>query len=260
MKLAALSITAAAIFLSGCTPMFVPNAVPAPMMERSGQIQILGSAGTNGVSGSLAISPLQGLTLMGSGSKSVSEKNDSQSDQESHGHEIVELALGGYLPKFDLGGKVMKVEGFIGMGKGSVKGNLEENALFSISKLRNIDARYSQSFVQVNVSVSENLKSARKNPDGTAAEGSTVELGSAFRLSRTSLKEFRQSDLVINQPLQENTFIQFGAFARLGGGRVRLEAQSGVLYPVMDNSQGPTYGWIYIAAGVQLLLGPISDE
>lgn len=244
-------------FCVGCsTPMVVPNHVHVPLMRKVGEVKMQGQVGTNGVSGSVAVSPLPHLAARGTYSKAWSKETRNPQGvltDVTHGHELIEAAVGGYLPQLSLAGQNATFELYGGMSLGTVRAAVGQSIFFS--NIQVVDAKARQVFIELNVGIRES-SSPPPTEGNPAPEGKIFEYGSSFRYSNWQLTEIAYNDILSPLEKQEGNYLQATIFGRLPGKVIFLEAQLGVLYPVSDHPNRPSIASLYVSAGLHFNLFP----
>ncbi|MBN2570765.1 MAG: hypothetical protein JXA68_01445 [Ignavibacteriales bacterium] len=83
-------ISMVALLLSACAPIYIPNQVNVPLLNKSGNLNFSGAVATSGAEVQLAYSPFTNVGLMANGSFMWGD--------EDHKHQFVELGGGYYKP------------------------------------------------------------------------------------------------------------------------------------------------------------------
>jgi hypothetical protein len=258
MKILVIVAVCSLVFIFGCyTPHFLPNTAPTPLFEKAGDVRISGYAGTNSYDAQFSLSPAQHAGIVAAYSNSVSSKKDKdvpEADAEySHGHKYFEGALGYYFDPIPFRKDVMKFEMFVGYGQGTTTGSLDQGKKSRLGFLvptTQVDADYTQYYVQLNTAVSETYQSS----EDPKSEKGTMEYGSLMRLSRTEISNYSRLGQSLNVPSPASTFFQIGAFGRVGS-ELSFTFQAGWLFILSDPTNATAYSPFYLTVGVGLALG-----
>jgi hypothetical protein len=255
MKAICISAVFFILLLNGCyTPHFLPNTVPAPFFENSGNVRAGFYAGTNSYDAHLAVSPLQHIGIVGSYSYSSSSKvKEDKPDTEAeftHGHKYFEGALGFYTTPIPMGKSLFKSEIFVGYGKGTTSGSLNEgkkNWIGMIVPTTQVDANYLQYYVQMNVSMTESnvLGDTRSN-------ALKLEYGTIFRFSRTGITNYSRFGQDLGIPSTTFNCLQIAASLSTVS-TLKFTCQSGWLF-ILSKGERPAYSPFYVTVGIGLSL------
>ncbi len=108
-----LTIILLIIYLSGCSPLYIPNTVNTPLLSNKGEIQGAVYTGTSGFDPQLAYAITDNIGVMLNGSF---ENSESDSTDDYHKHQLFELGVGYYKKLSDNG----RFEIFGGYGFGKI--------------------------------------------------------------------------------------------------------------------------------------------
>lgn len=195
-------LTVLGLFAGGCQPpLHVTSAVPTPLMERGGEVQLNGALSGDGVHGSLVASPVAPLSLFLLGDVEPDEGEHSRSRYEGGGGLGVFVPLGGNWRGEVLGGMTV--------GHVETRGS---TITLQASQRVGAEADVRRTFIQGNVGRSI----GRRGLDGAGGFGVRLE-----RVAYTDYLRFRNGTPQGDRRDVDAVFVMPTLFGSLGNETIR---------------------------------------
>jgi hypothetical protein len=214
-----------------CSPLYVPNALHAPLLGNKGEVGIgvlAGSSGTD-VRAAYAVSDHVGLMVNGTYDRyAIADENDSTGH---HKHLFGEAGVG----FFDRIGRHGRWEVYGGAGTGTVDSRTNFDFLIHFDERSH--ARYSRIFMQPAIGV----------------VNESFDVGCAARLCRVSIDHLTTTDYQ-GSPYLSTYFFEPALFTRIGYRNVRISLQYGISEPLGEDVKFWWQPWIF-SVGCEINFG-----
>ncbi|WP_131537974.1 hypothetical protein [Pedobacter nototheniae] len=196
-----LVIPVLALFVSGCSSVYMPNVPNTPMLSKQGEfsggghISLKGNASINGA---YAVSDHIGVLFSGSAMSNERRSKD-------FNHKLIEIG-GGYFNTFGPDdNRIIEVYGGVGKGWSDITYRDFEHDVVVNTEIQDVD--YRKAFIQVNYS------SKKKNNLKLFGTNFPINYGTALRVSHVNMDRFFINGVL--QPKEDNVFFEPVFFTRM---------------------------------------------
>lgn len=200
------------LMVTGCAPVYVPNAVHTPMLEERGDVQVGGGLGAFGGLTGFDLQAAYAVTDNVGVSADFAHGQEQESDPDFHRHRFGEVGVG----YFNDISSVAQFEVYGGYGRGQAES--EDTYTFITTETIRAKGRYDRIFVQPALQV----------------QGGPLHLYGAARLVRVNFHEFGSTDTETVSDIQPVYLNEMAVGIGLGTGSFRVELQPGISAPLSD--------------------------
>lgn len=204
------------VMVTGCAPVYVPNAVHTPMLEERGDVQVGGRVGAFGGTRGLDLQAAYAVTDKVGVSADFSHGDEQPDDPDFHLHQFGEMGIG----YFNDISSFAQFEVYGGYGRGQAES--EDTYTFFTTETIRAKGRYDRLFLQPALQV----------------KGGPLHLYGAARLVRVNFHEFVSTEdsgpTRTVSDIQPVYFNEMAVGLGLGTGPFRIGLQSGISAPLSD--------------------------